>query len=364
MNLKNKKNKKIVFFIPSIESGGVEKNLFILLNFFRKFYSEIYLVTSSKIRLSKDIKVVCFNSKILKKRNRFLKSLFCSFLLFKNFKKNDVIVISFQSNTFSLLLSKVMLWPVIIRLNTSPEKYINNILKTVIYKIFYNMANEVIVNSFEFKNNLKKILGINSSVILNPLVQKKIINKKKNSNKYKGLKILNIGRLTDQKDQITLLKSIKLLLFKHKIDCKLFIIGKGINYNKLQKYISDNKLNKNIFLLGYKKNAYQYLKQYDLFILSSKYEGLPNVLIEAQMALTPIISSNCPSGPKEILLNGKLGILFKTGDHKDLSKKILIFKNNRKKFKNKALLATKYLSRFDYETNLHKYLKIINKYKK
>jgi len=80
LNLKNKKNKKIVFFIPSIESGGVEKNLFILLNFFRKFYSEIYLVTSSKIRLSKDIKVVCFKSKILKKRNRFLKSLFCSFI--------------------------------------------------------------------------------------------------------------------------------------------------------------------------------------------------------------------------------------------------------------------------------------------
>ena len=106
------------------------------------------------------------------------------------------------------------------------------------------------------------------------------------------------------------------------------------------------------------------MKQYDLFILSSKYEGLPNVLIEAQMALTPIISSDCPSGPKEILLNGKLGILFKTGDHIDLSKKILIFKNNRKKFKNKALLATKYLSRFDYETNLHKYLKIVDKYKK
>ena len=101
--------------------------------------------------------------------------------------------------------------------------------------------------------------------------------------------------------------------------------------------------------MGYKKNAHEYLKSFDLFILSSRYEGLPNILIESQVAGTPIISSDCPSGPKEILLNGKLGILYKTGDHIDLYKKILIFIKDKKKYKQKAILAKKYLYRFDYE---------------
>jgi glycosyltransferase involved in cell wall biosynthesis len=97
-------------------------------------------------------------------------------------------------------------------------------------------------------------------------------------------------------------------------------------------------------------------------VLSSRYEGLPNTLIEAQLSKVPIISSDCPSGPKEILLNGKLGILFKTGDYKDLYKKILLFNQNKIKYKNQSLLAQKYLKRFDYKVNLSKYLKMINKY--
>jgi len=96
-----------------------------------------------------------------------------------------------------------------------------------------------------------------------------------------------------------------------------------------------------------------------LFILTSKYEGLPNVLIEAQFAGVPIISSNCPSGPKEILLNGKLGSLFNVGDHMHLFKKIVYFDSNKIIFKNKSILAKKKLYRFDYKKNLDKYRELI-----
>ena len=100
----------------------------------------------------------------------------------------------------------------------------------------------------------------------------------------------------------------------------------------------------------------------DLFILSSNYEGLPNVLLEAAVLKKFIISSDCPTGPKEILKNGKYGYLFKVGDHNQLKKKILLFFKNRKNLKKKSENLNKSLNRFDEKNNLNFYLNLINKY--
>ena len=75
----------------------------------------------------------------------------------------------------------------------------------------------------------------------------------------------------------------------------------------------------------------------------------------------PIISSDCSTGPKEILLNGKLGYLFKVGNYNSLSRIIINFSRNKKKFLSKAKLAHKYLYRFSYEKNLFKYHNVITK---
>ena len=289
---KKKNKKKIVIFIPSIESGGVEKNLFYLINYLEKFYSNIYLVSSSKVNLNKSIRLLKPKSNFWYNRNRFIKSIICLFILFKFFKRNNALIISFQSNIFSVILSKVMSWPVIIRLNTSPEKYIDNVFKLFSYKILYNLSDQIIVNSLEFKKKLGNILKLNSTVIFNPIViSKSKKNKIKFFKNFNGLKIINIGRLTDQKDQLTLLKSIKLLINKTHVNLKLVIIGKGKNRIMLNNYVKENNLSNNVHLFGYKKNAFSYLSQFDLFILSSKYEGLPNTLLEAQIYKVPIISS-------------------------------------------------------------------------
>ncbi|MBD1173847.1 glycosyltransferase [Pelagibacterales bacterium SAG-MED01] len=360
---KKKIDKKIVIFIPSIERGGVEKNLFFLINYLKKFYSNIYLVTSSKVSLNKNIKIIKPKSTFWFNKSRLLKSIICTIILLRFFKRNEALIISFQSNVFSIILSKIMSWPVVIRLNTAPDKYIDNFFKFFLYKILYSLPNQIIVNSLEFKKIISNTFKLNSTVIFNPILKYKKQNPKiKMLKNYGGLKIINIGRLTDQKDQLTLLKSMALILKKSHINFKLVIIGKGKNQTILNRYINENNLTKNVYLLGYKKNAFSYLSLFDLFILSSKYEGLPNALLEAQMSKVPIISSDCPTGPKEILLGGKLGILFKTGDHIDLYKKLLLFVKDKKKYKQKATLAKKYLNRFDYKKNLKKYLKIINKY--
>ena len=91
--------------------------------------------------------------------------------------------------------------------------------------------------------------------------------------------------------------------------------------------------------------------------LTSKYEGLPNVLIEAQYRNIPIISSDCPTGPREILMNGKLGELFNVGDYKGLCTKILEYTNNRKKLKTdliKKTLSTGGISLIYSQVNIKK----------
>ena len=108
------------------------------------------------------------------------------------------------------------------------------------------------------------------------------------------------------------------------------------------------------------KNPYPYIKSSDVFILSSLFEGLPNVLLEAISLNSFVISSDCPTGPSEILDKGKGGLLFKTSDYKDLSRKILNVIKNKKKYKKKADFAYKRLHRFNLKLNLNKYLDIVN----
>lgn len=163
----------------------------------------------------------------------------------------------------------------------------------------------------------------------------------------------------DQKDQITILKAIKLVLKENK-NIQLIIVGKGDKETELNNYIFRNKLECYVRLVGYQNNPFKYIRIADLFILSSKYEGLPNALIEAMFLKKSLISSDCPTGPKEILDYGNYGSLFKVGDYKLLAELILNFKKNKKKIKNAYLSC----SRYNYKNNCEKYFKTIMPYLK
>ena len=102
---------------------------------------------------------------------------------------------------------------------------------------------------------------------------------------------------------------------------QLLIIGDG-SKKKLNDYII-KKLSSLVKIISYKSNPYKYIKKANIFLLTSKFEGLPNVLLETQVLKKYIISTNCPTGPREILMNGKAGDLVRIGDYKSISKKIL-----------------------------------------
>ena len=357
--------KTLVVFFPSIESGGVEKNFYYLINNFSSKYKKIIIITSSKIKknlFDKKIKFLKPKISFWENKSRFIKSIICFFLGLRLFTKKNKIILSFQSSIIAIILSKLLRCKIIIRLNTSPEKYINTYLKKKFFYFFYKLSSEIVVNSFQFKKSLKKIFNLDSYVIYNSIgLPKKIIKKKINFfNHYKNLKIVSIGRLTDQKDHLTLIKSLN-LLNKQGIKFKLYLVGQGINYYKIYKFIKDCNLISSIKLAGFKNKAYEYINSADLLILSSKYEGLPNVLLEAQFLGVPIISSDCPAGPKEILMNGKAGTLYKTGNYHDLAIKIKLFIKKKTVFDKQVKFAKKNLIRFDNKIILQKYNKILIK---
>ena len=352
--------KKIIFYIPSIEGGGVEKNLYSLIKYLPKLIGKIHIITAHKKKNnSKNINYVCPNSNYWSKKNRTLKNIICIYLLIKNFYSSKAIILSFQSNLTSITISKILGFRVLIRLNTSLEKYLSNIFKKIVFKFFYSLSNIIIVNSKFFQKELKK-LNLRSHLIYNLNITGKKTKKLNFFEKFKGLKILNIGRLTDQKDQLTLIKSLEILKKKN-INFRCSIIGRGEFKNILINEIKNLNLEKNIKLVGFKDHAEQYISQSDVFVLSSKFEGLPNVLIESQKYDTPIIASNCPTGPNEILMNGKLGELFPVGNYITLADKLFNFSKDKKILKLKSSNAKKYLKRFDPVINSKKYSKLILK---
>ena len=103
-------------------------------------------------------------------------------------------------------------------------------------------------------------------------------------------------------------------------DFVLFILGEGEDKKKLSQLIENKGLKEKIFLLGFKNNIYSFMRNSDIFILSSLWEEVGFVMIEAAFCNSYIISSDCPNGPKEFLNNGKNGILFSNNSRASLLK--------------------------------------------
>jgi glycosyltransferase involved in cell wall biosynthesis len=359
--------KKLIIFNPSIEDGGVEKNLFLITNYLANKIPSLILITSSirkKKYFSKKVIFSTIHFEFFNYFKRYPKYFFCIFLLIFNIikYKRRVTVFAFQANIYAIIISKLLGVNIITRSNTSPYGWNKNFIKQLIFKFFFKKTDLIIVNSFEFKKQMDKAYSIKSKVILNPFDFNYIKNKsleyiENNFFRANNLKLINVGRLVEQKDQITILKAIKLALKKNK-NIQLIVIGKGDKETYLNNFIFRNKLESYVKLIGYQDNPFKYIRNADLFVLSSKYEGLPNALIESLFLKKSVISSDCPTGPKEILDNGNYGSLFKVGDYKSLAKLIINFKKSKKKIKNAFLSC----SRYNYQNNCEEYFKTIKLY--
>lgn len=353
--------------MPSMEGGGVEKNLILIANYFAQNHINIKLITyKNKFSnlLNSKIKIITPNKKSINK-SKYYKYFVCLFILLNTFLRHDSVIFSFQANIYAIILCKLFNKKIIVRSNSSPSGWNKNLLKNFIFKIFLKKSDVLIVNSKIFKKEMDNKFNTNSKFIPNPLNKNEIILKSKktvkvNVFKKNCLNIINIARFTDQKDHFTLLKAFKKIHKKIKI--RLLIIGYGPNKKKIINFILSNNLSKKVVVKSFKKNPYPYIKKSDLFVLSSKYEGLPNVLLEAIALKKYVISSNCPTGPKEILGGGKYGTLFKISNYNQLAKHIIDFSKNKKTYKKKIYFAYKSLKRYDFNENCRKYMDLTKKF--
>jgi len=136
-----------------------------------------------------------------------------------------------------------------------------------------------------------------------------------------GKVILAVGRLSVQKDYPTLIRAFATV--RQRIAAKLIILGEGPERAGLEQLVHSLGLSDDVSMPGFAQNPFAYMRRADLFVLSSRWEGLPNTLIQAMACGTPVVSTDCASGPAEILENGKWGKLVPVGDHEALAKTML-----------------------------------------
>ena len=363
-------NKKIIFFIPNIDDGGIEKNLILLSNYFIKKNYDVEIIFS---RISSKISSQINHKIIYKKAIKYFEFNFLNdrinnaincfiFFLFKIKTTKNSLIFSMQDHPFGIILSKIKNIPCIIRIANHPvsslrffNTYFKYRLKLFIKFFFYHFASIIICNSKESSNYFKNSFLFKKKIftIYNPILPKKVISKHKR-NKYE---LLTIGRLEKQKNLEGLIKAFTIV--QKKIPkLRLTIVGKGSKKKSLKNLAINLKIKKYVIFKNFSKPDIFY-KQKGIFILNSFFEGLPNVLIEAMQYKIPIISSKCQSGPKEILKNGKYGYLSLVDNEFDLAKKIEYVISNYSKALVKSKSGIKSLKRFSIEEQCQKYFKII-----
>ena len=332
---------KITFFLPNLEGGGAEKTVVRLLKGLNKEVFQLSLLLGKKKGplleevpkevIVEELNVSNIRYAFFKLINYFKKNkpaIFISFLSHAN-------VISILSKIFSREKTKIIvserttftLTPEITK--TLQNKILASLFLKPLVKFTYPLADAIVCVSKGVAKDLSNFLGSDRKikVIYNPIVSDELFSLAKEPVNHpwfiekKIPIILAVGRLTKAKDYPTLLKAFALISQKKK--CRLVILGEGEERKNLEQLISNLNISKNVALLGFQKNPYKYMQKSSVFVLSSKREGFPNVLVEAMACGLPVISTDCQSGPNEIINNGENGILVPVGNEKALAEAVL-----------------------------------------
>lgn len=334
--------------------GGAERVISLLLKYLVTDYDVTLVLLSNNIEydVPEGLKIVCLGKpSSLSNKSPFSKlNLMLQFVRqFRSLIKKEKfdVVMSFLAlpNIINAMVSSKQKknTRVIISERCYPSKmYENNTFAMKIAKAFYpkyyNKADVLFSNSVHINNDLKTNFGIKIPIelIYNPIQiddVRAIINSTENE-----FKIINIGSHTPVKNQKLILRALTHLDSEY----KLTILGSGELTQLLVGYAKDKELEKRVNLPGKVSDVKSELRQSDCFVLSSSTEGFPNVLLEAMAVGLPVISTNCLSGPLEILNDNepveisignfhvaKYGILINVDDEIGLSKAIQYYRNHK-----------------------------------
>ncbi len=387
-------NRKIkVLFFGEDWGGGGEKVIGTLLNNINKNKFDLVLFFLKKDkgiffdRVKKDVKVVAKDDK-LKDRNlpsrtfRHIKRFYNVCKIINSEKPNVIMCIS---NTLSPMVIFGKLFApktkVIIDIQIdisaalkenfdAKNKFFDKIRRELsLYKL-YGIADKVICVSKSIAIDINKNFGVPKNkivVIYNPLNINEI-DELKNEEIYdvwfknNNPKILSVGRLNPQKGYEYLLKAFKIVR-REGTNANLIILGEGAEREKLENLARILGVENYVVLAGFKENPYKYMKNSDIFVLSSIYEGFGNVVVEAMACGVPIIATRCPSGPDEIITNDVNGMLVPIKDEKALANVIINLLKDKNKTEMLAKEGIKRVNDFNVEKIVKEYEKIFESIK-
>ena len=232
---------------------------------------------------------------------------------------------------------------------------------TNLYKLYAKGRGNIVAISDDLSKYIKKqIPKIKDKVSFcpNPVVSENLYNlASKNTEQFSHPRpyLCAVGRLCEQKGFDLLLKIYRHALDENENLPDLIIVGEGEDLKQLEALREELDLNDKVFFNGYSSNPYYIIKNSELYLLSSRHEGLPTVLIEALALKKGIVAFDCPTGPREILQDGDYGDLIPIGDLKQFAKSI----NN--KLVSPANLSGDEISKYTFERSAKAYLALLNK---
>ena len=197
---------------------------------------------------------------------------------------------------------------------------------------FYAQADQVFPSSEGVKEGLARF-GVDPArmeVVYNPISLNDILQAAGASVPHMATdsipNIITVGRLAYQKDHVTLLRAFALAL--RRVQARLVLVGQGPLHGELVTLAEELGISDKVLFAGWQENPFSWMANADLFVLSSRFEGFGNVVIEAMACGLPVVSTDCPSGPNEILANGDAGILVPVGDVHALADAICLVLEN------------------------------------
>ena len=309
---------KILFCLGSLQRGGAERVVANLSNYLSKENNVSIVTTVNKsveYILDENIKIYTLDDKNIIK-NRFIRNIKRRNKLktIINQIKPDIIISFLPEPTFRLMSLKMDI-PRIISERNDPNTEYKSFTYYLLMKHLYKRADGFVFQTRQAMEYFDKSIIEKSTIIANP-INEKFINRKKIVDKEDI--IITTGRLTEQKNQKLLINAFSKVIKKYP-SYKLEIYGEGSLRERLEKQINDLNLSEKVFLLGKVDNIEERLEKAKIFVLTSDYEGMPNALMEAMALKLAVISTNCPcGGPETLIDNERNGMLIPTGNEEAL----------------------------------------------
>ena len=346
---------KITLVISDLTSGGAQRVLSLLANYWSKVNHTVTIVTlddGKQVFYPLSDKILVKSADVIFNSKNVFQAVFNNLGRIRRLRPvlldtNPDVVISFLIGVNILVILSTLFsgLRVIISERNHPLLCTNRrYLWILLRKVFYPFAFCLVTQTEE----VKSLLGnFNKNIVVIPNPVSKTTGKAVDSKTEKilpaGKIIISVGKLDTQKG-FDLLLNVFSIIVKRFPDWKLVILGVGGEKEELENKCNKLSISDSVFFPGLVSNIYDLLKRCDIFVLSSRFEGFPNVLIEAMACGLPVVSFECPYGPSDIIDDGINGLLVENGNLKQMAQKIeslIINENIRNKIGQKALDVNK-----------------------